>query len=97
MNQGIDEVVVWKFRRSGLGVAVPFKKGCAVTGYGELDQLQKLILMHEAFTVITQHGVDDPSVRDKLEKLLMVSRYANFPPHGNKIDAIIKKVRSLLR
>jgi hypothetical protein len=97
MSQGIDEVVVWKFRRSGLGVAVPFKKGCVVNGYAEPDQLQKLILMHEAFIFITQHGVDDPSVRGKLEKLLMVSRYANFPTHGKKIDSIIKKVRSLLR
>ena len=97
MNQDIDEIVIWRFRRSGYGAAVPFKQGCAVAGYTEPDHLQKLILMHDAYIAITRHGVDHPAVRDKLEKVIMAGRYADYTPHGDKVDIIVKKVRSLLR
>lgn len=60
MKQGIDEVVVRKFRRrSRLAVAILFDHGCAVSGYGEPGQLKKLIIMHKTILLISKHGLDD--------------------------------------
>jgi len=96
MKQGIDEVIVWKFRRpSGLAAAMPFNKGCAVSEYGEPDILVKIIIMHETLLLISEHGLNDSRVRDSIKKLLMVSIYA---PHFNDemIDIIINKLRPLM-
>jgi hypothetical protein len=93
-EQGIDEVVVWKFRRpAALGVAVAFKAGCAVSGYGEPDLLDKLIAMHKTFLLISEHGIDHPSVRDSIKKILVLS---NYFPDEDKIDKMINKVRPLI-
>lgn len=97
MEQDINEVIVWNFRLpGGLAAAVPFKDNCAVSGYGEPDHLEKLIIMHETLLLISEYGADDQSVRDGIEKLLMVSRYARFTPHDDKIDKIINKIRPLM-
>lgn len=96
MKQGIDEVVVWKFRRqAGLAVAVLFNNGCVVSGYGEPDELEKVILMHETLLLIAEHGVDDSRVRNSIKRVLMVSRFAR---HFNDemIGIIIDKLRPLM-
>lgn len=96
MKQGIDEVIVWKFQRpAGLAVAVPFNNGCAVSGYGEPDELEKLIIMHEIFLLIAKHDVDDSRVRNSIKRLLMGSHYASHFSDG-MIDIIIDKVRPLM-
>lgn len=96
MKQGVDEVIVWKYRRpTGLAVAVPFSNGCAVSGYGEPDELEKIIIMHETLLLISEHGVDHSKVRNSIKRLLMVSRFAS---HFNDemIDIIIDKHRPLM-
>ena len=95
VDAGIDEVVVWRLSRRTMGVAVPFKEGCVISGYGEPDILEKLILMHETFLLISKHGLDDSSVRSSIKKLLMNSRYA---PHfsDEMIDIIIDNLRPLM-
>jgi hypothetical protein len=90
---GVDEVIVWKFRRPGLGVATVFKAGCAVRVYGEPDSIDKLDAMHEVFLLISRHGIDDPSVRKSIKQLLAVD---NYTPDEDKIDKIINKVRPLI-
>lgn len=90
IEEGVDEVIAWKFRQPGLGSAVAFKDGCAVRGYGEPDMIDKIISMNEAFVLITERGVDDPSVRESIRKLLMQTPYR---PDDDKIDAIISKIR----
>ena len=70
IKEGVDEVIAWKFRQPGLGVAVAFKEGCAVRGYGEPDMIDKIVSMNEAFVRIIEHGLDDPSVRESIRKLL---------------------------
>jgi hypothetical protein len=95
MEQGIDEIIVWKFRRGGLAGAVPFKDGCAVSGYGEPDLLEKLIIMHKTLLLISKHGVDDSSVRDSIKRLLMVGRFARHFD-DEMIDIIIDKLRPLM-
>ena len=58
-EKDIDEVMIWKLTQThGLAVAVPFKEGCAVRGYGEPDRRDKLINMHKAFLLISKHGVE---------------------------------------
>jgi hypothetical protein len=96
VNAGIDEVVVWQLSRAPMGVAVPFKNGCAVMGYGEPDYLDKLVLMHETFLVISKHGLDDPLTRESIKKLLMNSRYASNFNEG-MIDTVIANLRPLVK
>ena len=95
-NAGIDEVIIWKSPVLGgqMGMAVPFKKGCAFSNYGEPDYLEKLILMHETYLLISKHGLDAPSVRDHVKKLLMVSRFQNRYK-DKMIDKFINNIRSL--
>lgn len=90
IEEGIDEVIAWKFRQPGLGSALAFKDGCVVRGYGEPDFVDKLIAMNEAFVLIAKHGVDDPSVRQGIGKLLKQTPYK---PDDDKIDKIINKIR----
>ena len=98
MEQGIDEVIVWGAKRpEGLGLALAFKEGCLVKGYGEPDYLSKLIPMHETYLLITKYSLDHPSVRDSIEKTLINSRYGKHLPHDNKIDAIINNIRPLIK
>lgn len=97
MKQGIDEVVVWKFRRrSGLAVAIPFDHGCAVRGYGEPDELKKLTTMHKTLLLISKHGLEDSSVRNSIKRLLMgepaVERYFS----DAMIDIMIDKLLPLM-
>ena len=92
---GIDEVVVWRLPNRTLGVAVGFREGCAVSGYGEPDFHDKLMLMHEAFPAISEHGLDAPSVRDSIEKLLMGSRYSSLFKN-EMIDIVINNLRPLI-
>ena len=97
MQQEIDEVVVWKFRRpSGMGAAVPFAKGCAVPGYGEPDQLKKLNLMHEALLLISRRGLSDSSVRNNIKRLLMLRPSVESHFNDAMIDIMIDKLRPLL-
>lgn len=96
LSAGIDEIIVWQLPRRRLGAAVPFKDGCAVSGYGEPDFLKKLKLMYEAYLLISKHGLNDPSVRPSINKNLMAGRYAGS--YNNKmIDIIIDNLRSLIK
>lgn len=95
-NAHIDEVLIWAFKRpTGIGAAMPFSRGCAVYGYGEPDDLEKLVLMHEAQFLVSQQGLDSTPVRSRIKELLMVSIYA---PYANEdmIDIVINNVRPLL-
>ena len=44
LMEQIDEVIIWEFKRSGLAAAIAFKDGCAVSGYGGPDHLEKLTI-----------------------------------------------------
>ncbi len=91
---GIDEVIVWKFRRpSILGAAVGFKDNCVVSGYGEPDMVGKLTAMHEAFLLIIERGADDPSVRDSIRKVL---EHTPYKPDEDKINKVINKIHPLI-
>jgi hypothetical protein len=95
MEQRIDEVVIWNFQRlAGLAVAVPFSKGCAVSGYGEPDELEKLIIMHETLLLISKHGVDHSRVKNGIKRLLMVN-YADYFDDA-MIEIIIDQLRPLI-
>lgn len=94
-NAGIDEVVVWRLPNRTLGAAVGFKEGCAVSGYGELDFHEKLMLMHKAFLEISEQGLDAPSSRDSIKKLLMGSRYSHLYK-DDMIDIVINNLRPLI-
>jgi hypothetical protein len=89
----IDEVVIWRLSRpSGMGVAVPFRDGCAVSLYGEPDFANKLETMSEAFEAISANGLEHPSVRRIIEELLMKSRYGPFY-EDRMADAVIDNLR----
>ena len=92
MAMGVDEIVVWKLPRPILGTAVPFVKGCAVEGAGGLDYLDKLLLMHEVYLLVTEHGLEDSSIRDGIKRLILASSYA---PHlsDDMIDTMIGNIR----
>ncbi len=91
---GIDELVLWKFTGSGagLGAAVPFANGCAVTGYGEPDLMDKLTLMKKTTRLIAKRGIDDPKVRSSIKELLMASRYA-MQYNDEMVDIMIDRLR----
>lgn len=94
VDANIDEVVVWRLSMPMMGAAMPFKDGCAVMGYGEPDYLDKLMLMHDAFVVISKHGLDASLTRDSITKLLMNSNYApNF--NEGMVDTVIANLRPL--
>lgn len=97
MNQNIDEVIIWKFRRYGLGAAVAFSNGCGIEGYGEPDNYNKLTLMHDAYELVTEEGLDSSSVRDAIDQLLNASRYAGLDGREDKIDTIINTIRPLIK
>ena len=93
---GIDEVVVWRLHQPPMmGAAVGFKDGCAVKGYGEPDFHKKLILMHKAFLNISNQGLDAPSTRDSIKRLLMGTRYS-YMYSNNMIDIVINNLRPLV-
>lgn len=92
MEMRIDEIVVWKLPRPMLGTAVPFVKGCAVEEAGGLDYLEKLMLMHEVYLLINEHGLDDASVRDGVNRLLLASSYASHLS-DDMIDTMIGNLR----
>ena len=102
LNADIDEVIVWQIRRDlGLGAAIAFSAGCAVEGYGEPDDLEKLELMHEAYLSVTEHGIEHATVRTAIEELLEVYDLAEPIPGEastmeEKIDTSLGKVRPLL-
>jgi len=94
LKQGVEEVVVWKFKRGGMGSAIAFKEGTTVKGYGEPDSFTKLMSMQDTLKTIRRNGIDDPSVRDSLKKLLMASRFeSNFDV--TMIDAMIRRIRPI--
>lgn len=84
-KSGIDEVIIWDLPGWTLNAAVPFKNGCAVEGYGEPDYPEKQNDMHEAAIRITELGLDHPSSREAIEKLL--------PPESEGVDIMIKRIR----
>ena len=90
----IDAVVVWKLWRPGMGVAVPFKKGCAVSGYGEPDYLRKLELMHDAYVYISQNGFNDQSARKHIESLILDSGYTDIVS-DEMINVIVRNLRDI--
>ncbi len=92
---GIDEIVVWRLPFRTMGVAVGFKEGCAVRGYGEPDFHEKLMLMHKAFLEISKHGLDAPSARDDIKKLIMGSHYSRMYKE-EMIDIVINNLRPLV-
>jgi len=96
MKQGIDELVIWEFQRpAGLAVAIPFAHDCAVSGYGEPDELEKLVFMHELVLLISEQGLDDSKVRDGIKKLLMNSGVESH--YDDKmVDIMIDKLRPLM-
>lgn len=95
VSAGIDEIVVWRFPNRFLGAAVPFKEGCVVSSYGEPDVHEKLMMMNEAFLEISKHGLNAPSVRDSIEKLLKNSRYEDMYK-DEMIDIVINNLRPLM-
>lgn len=92
---GIDQVVVWRLPRRSMGVAVPFKDGCAVSGYGEPDDHDKLMTMNATFLEISRFGLDAPSVRGSIERLLKNSRYRRIY-NDEMIDVVIGNLRPLI-
>jgi hypothetical protein len=90
VREGVDEVVVWRFRMPGLGAVLPFRAGCAVQGYGEPDMIEKIAAMNDAFKRITRLGPDDPSVRESIRRVLQQTPYE---PDDGKIDIILNKIR----
>lgn len=97
-QSAIDELVLWKLTSAGgrLGVAVPFKNGCAVSGYGEPDLIEKLTLMETTTLLISKRGLDDERVRDSIRKLLMASRYASHY-NDEMVDTMIARLRPLIQ
>ena len=95
-ESGIDEVIVWRLQRRTLGVAVGFKEGCAVKGYGTPDTYEKLMLMHKSFLLISEHGLDDPLVRDSIKKLVMSTPFSHFYK-DEMVDIIIDNLRPLMK
>jgi len=92
---GIDEVVVWKLPFPSMGVAIPFKQGCAINGYGEPDFHEKLMLMNEAFLVISMQGLETSSARDSIKKLIQGTNYAHMYK-DEMVDIIINNLRPLI-
>lgn len=98
VKQGIDEIVVWDF--GGLGAAVPFRDGCVVYGYGEPDDVQKITMMYETYRHIVARGLDDPTIREDLERLLMfeLSPYQDDSLYdASMIDIMVDKLRPLVK
>ena len=91
---GINEIVIWELTGvPGLAVAVTFKEGCQAGRYGEPDQRDKLIKMHEAFLLISKYGVDNPSVRDGIKRILLESHYA---VNDDMVDVVLDNLRLLM-
>lgn len=94
MEQSIDHLVAWKIKENlPLGVAVPFVKGCAVEGYGEPDEEEKLRLMYKAATSVSKNGLDARRSVNRIKKLL-VNQYRTVD--DSKLMAITEKIRNLL-
>jgi hypothetical protein len=94
-SAGIDEVIVWRLPFKTMGVAVGFKAGCAVDGYGEPDYHEKLMLMHEAFLQISKHNLEAPSVRSSIKKLILGTRYSRMYKE-EMVDIVINNLRPLV-
>ncbi len=93
-RQGIVEVIVWEFSREGLGAAVPFKHGCAVSRYGDPDTVEKLPLIIKSYRLIIERGLNDPSVGDCITQLLMLES----EPYESIYDvSMINKLRPFVR
>ena len=71
------------------------RERCAVVEAGGPDYLEKLLLMHEVYLLINEHGLDDYSVRDGINKLILASTYA---PHSSEdmIDTMIGNIRVVI-
>ena len=96
VDASIDEVVLWSSGPAArVGMAVVFKEGCMVGGNNYPEKLEKLMLMHEAFLLISKHGLDDSSVRDSIKKIIMVSKYADHFK-DEMIDIMIDNFRPLM-
>ena len=94
VREGVDEVLVWKFRMPGLGAVVLFRGGCAVQGYGEPDMIEKIAAMNDEFKRITKLGPEDPSVRETIRRVLQQTPYE---PDNGKIDVILNKIRPFVK
>ena len=96
MGVGIDEVIAWELLWGTDGVVsavISLKDGCVVEeGYGGKSETKKIILMRETFVLIMERGIDDPSVKDSIEKLL-ISDY--IMPNSEKVEKIIERVRGV--
>jgi hypothetical protein len=93
--QDIDELIAWKIRRDlPLATAVPFAKGCAVSGYGEPDEEDKLRLMYQGVVAISKNGIDDASSRAIVQKLVL---HEYLKANETKTTSIIERVRRLLK
>lgn len=98
-STNINDVIIWELPWLGggiMGSAVPFKNECVFSDYGEPDHLEKLKLMHETLLLISKYGLNSPSVRDNLKKLLMVSGYKTTFK-DEMIDKFIKNIRYLTK
>ncbi len=100
ISQGVDEVIVWQFgRRIGLGATVPFKGGCAINGYGEPDEAEKLSMMNKVYMQINKHGLDSPVVREGIKQLIMreLEPYQDESIYDDSmIEIMINKLRQLV-
>jgi ankyrin repeat protein len=97
MEQDIDEIMIWKFKRPpGAGAAVPFVKGCVAEGYGEPDMFDKLRLMQDVVVAIDKYGVDHTVVRDKIRRLLPRPATATPEELEAQTDKIISRVRAIV-
>ena len=92
---GINEVVIWRLPRPKYGAAVGFKDGCAVSGYGEPDYHEKLVLMHKAFKKISKHSLDSKPVRESIKKLIMATDYSHLYK-DEMVDIVIDNLRPLM-
>lgn len=93
---GVDEVIAWKFRQPpGLGALLLFKDGCVLEEYGGLAKLPELVAINDAFTLVSELGVEHPSVRESIRGLLKHSPY-RIDPDDKKIDLVLDKIRPFI-
>jgi len=95
-SAGIDEVIIWRSKILGgqMGMAVPFKNGCVVSGYGEPDYFEKLKIMYETYLLISKNGFDDPAIKNHIKKILMLSPF-QYKYKDAMVDKFIKNIRIL--
>lgn len=91
----IDQVIVWRLQIKAMGVAMPFKDGCVVSGFGGPDRMDKLMLMNKTLGFIAKYGLDDSRVRRSIGDLLKASPWAGRY-QDEIVDVMIERLRPLV-